>query len=1142
MAYQPKSYRKFVATAATATLVATAVTPAFAAENLPFNDVNKNYEKAVSELYSKGIVKGVSKTEFGTYKTLKRGDAAVIIARALNLDTKNAPDAGFKDVNSSIKGAVNALVAKGIISGVSKDKFNPDAPLTRGQMAKILVNAYPSLKDKAKETPFTDLTAGFKPYIEALYGAGIAGGTSKTTYGTNQNITRGDFAKLLYKAMNFEAPKAESIKAIDDITVDEGTKLEDVKLPEKVTVVYSDKSEKEASVKWDKSKVDTSKPGTYKVEGTVDGTNLTASVNVVVKEVAKAESIKPIDDITVDEGTKLKDVKLPEKVTVVYSDKSEKEASVKWDTSKVDTSKPGTYKVEGTVDGTKLTASVNVVVKAVAPKVESVSAVNSKTLEVKFSKPVDDTKAKFNVKRGSVTANVSKVTWSEDKKAVQLELASKLFAGDYTVNVTGLTDQALTGSVKVENEKVAKIEISSENAILASGTNPTSVTVGYKVYNQYNEDITSKTTLQGSASSGSLSFDSEKGIVTISGLTSPKAGDKLSLTLVHPETATTATKVLTVSESSKVSDITIKGIYNADNKELSEDTKAADFYLLVDAKDQYGNALKASDLNNNVVVNSSNPLVVDAGNNGFVDLTIDGKKQVALKLNTASATAGKSTISIITLANGKVAQQDVEVKEAAKVDTLTLSQPEIAVAGEKVEIPFEAYDQQGNKVDKKELLDAVSVKANGAGLNNATVPFVKDAKTGEVKLLLDLTSATSTGGKVTLTAITPTQKVVNLVVDVKEIAKPTYISATKDVVTNVQQGESLEIGLDNLVVKDQYDRDFDLKGKLGTDNGKYQVIASNPTKSTVLKFAQAQSGADLNTIAANTDKIKVTGLAKGTETLTIKLAQVSSSGTPTPIPGSEIDLPVRVAAADEYVSYEVKPIDPLYDDSAVDGPEVSGTDNDTYERSITVYGVLPNGQKVVLPASAYTVTTDTKGVEVNSTPTEHKINVEASKAGTTDVEYAKDAKEAKGTVTITINSNGKQLTQDFTITQAKPKVASVEFVPTNVTNGVANVSGTNHVINASDLFKLFTDATVKDQYGETVNIDPTTGAITFADRTTAKSTILISDYTSVGTANTVIDGNGTANATIASGADDNESFKATFNLGGYQVPVKVKVH
>lgn len=1050
MAYQPKSYRKFVATAATATLVATAVTPAFAAENLPFGDVNKNYAEAVGALYSKNIVSGISKTEFGTYKNLTRGDAAVIIAKAKGLDTKNAPDAGFKDVNSRIKGAVNALVAEGIINGVSKDKFDPDAPLTRGAMAKILVNAY-NLKDYAKETPFTDLTSTFKPYVEALYGAGITKGKG-STYGTNEKITRGDFANMLYKAMNIEAPKAESIKALDDITVDEGTKLEDVKLPEKVTVVYSDKSEKEASVKWD--------------------------------------------------------------------------------TSKLDTSKPDTYKLEGTVDGTDLKASVNVVVKAVAPKVESVSAINSKTLEVKFSKPVDDTKAKFDVKRGSITANISNVTWSEDKKAVKLELASKLFAGDYTVNVTGLTDQALTGTAKVENEKVAKIEIASDLAVLS--TDNDSVKVGYKVYNQYGEDITAKTTINATSSSGTTSVDAAKGIITITGLTNPKAGDKLSLTLVHPETATATSKVLTVSEASKVSDVTIEGLYNADNKELSEDTKDNDFYLLINAKDQYGNEMTASDLNaSSVVVNSSNPLVAKATANDFKEITVDGKKRIALKLDTSTATAGKSTVSIISLASAKVAQYDVEVKEGAKVDNLVLSQPELAVAKEKVVIPFEAYDKQGNKVDKYDLLKAVQVTSTAGN-----VKFVKDAKTNDTNLVLDLTNVDNPT-KVTVTAITPTQKVVNLVVDVKEAAKPVYISGVKDVTTNVEAGQKFEIGLSNIVVKDQYDREFTLTDKVGTNASQYQIKAQIPTDSQVLGFDKDGSNNPLDTIKANDDKITVKGSAKGTETLKLMLADNTGS----PIPGSELDIPSRVAASDEYVSYEVKAIDPLYDDSKVDIDAT--TDTDTYVRDVVVYGVLANGQKVVLPSSAYTVTSPTKGIEVIQPDSSHgyQLNVQAAETsgiGTSQVQYDKDATEAKGTAVITINANGQQLTQDFTITQAKPKVASAKFDTTKVNNGVANVADSSGNITADDLFGLVNGATVEDQYGETVQIDPATGAITFKDSTTASSSILISDYTSVGTANHTIVKNGTSSVAI-SGADNDETFKATFNFGGYQVPVKVVV-
>ncbi|GAJ39301.1 S-layer homology domain-containing protein [Saccharococcus caldoxylosilyticus] len=761
----------------------------------------------------------------------------------------------------------------------------------------------------------------------------------------------------------------------------------------------------------------------------------------------------------------------------------------------------------------------------VAPQVVSVSAINAKTLEVKFNKAVDDTKAKFEVKRGNITANVSKITWNKDKTAAQIELASKLFAGDYTVNVTGLADQVLTGTVKVENEKVAKIEIASDLAVL---TGTSSVSVGYKVYNQYGEDITAKTTITATSSSGSASADAAKGIVNITGLTNPKAGDKLSLTLVHGETATATSKVLTVSDASKVSEVTIEGLYNADKKELSEDTRDADFYLLINAKDQYGNELKASDLNaSSVVVNSSNPLVAKATASDFKEITVDGKKRIALKLDTSTATAGKTTVSIISLASAKVAQYEVEVKEGAKVDNFVLSQPELAVAKEKVVLPFEAYDKQGNKVDKYELLNAVRVTSTAG-----SVAFVKDAKANTTNLVLDLTSVTNPT-KVTVTAITPTQKVVNLVVDVKEAAKPVYIAGVKDVTTNVEVGQKFELGLSNIVVKDQYEREFKLTDKVGTGAGQYQIKAMIPSN-TVLDFVSSQ-----DTIDANADKIVLKGQAKGTETVTLTL--LDNAGNP--IAGSEFSFTSRVAAADEYVSYEVKAIDPLYDDSKVDINAAS--DTDSYVRDVVVYGVLANGQKVVLPSSAYTVTSSTKGIEVIQPNTSHgyQLNVQAAETsgtGTSLVQYAKDATEAKGTAVITINANGKQLTQEFTITQAKPQVASVKFDKNLVDNGVANVADSSGNISAANLFALVTGATVEDQYGETVTINPANGAITFADTTTASSSILVTDYTSVGTANHTIIGNGTASVAI-SGADNGETFKATFNFGGYQVPVKVVV-
>jgi hypothetical protein len=226
MSYKAKSYRKFLATGTTAAIVASAIVPAASAASHPFTDVNSNYDEAVSYMFNNGITEGLTETLFGTDANLTRGDAAVIIARALELDTDNAPDAGFEDVNNRVSGAVNALVEAEIISGYSETEFKPYEELSRGAMAKILVNAY-DFSDHAVDTEFTDLTATFGVYIEALYGAGITSGKTETTYGTNLDITRGEFAVLLHKSINFKeeppAPEPPSELVIDSVSATANT-------------------------------------------------------------------------------------------------------------------------------------------------------------------------------------------------------------------------------------------------------------------------------------------------------------------------------------------------------------------------------------------------------------------------------------------------------------------------------------------------------------------------------------------------------------------------------------------------------------------------------------------------------------------------------------------------------------------------------------------------------------------------------------------------------------------------------------------------------------------------------------------------------------------------------------------------------
>ena len=215
------SFKKLFATSLVAILALSAFAPLASAADHPFSDVGPNYEESVSFLYMVELINGTSATTFGTASNLKRGDAAVILANTLGVDVENAPSAGFKDLNPRIAGAVNALAEEGIVSGITKDKFGPDLPLTRGAMAKFLNLGF-MLEDYAEPTPFTDVAGVFATHIEALYGSGITNGKTATTFGTHVNIKRGEFANMLYKTMMFSMymPTVQSAKVLNPTTIE----------------------------------------------------------------------------------------------------------------------------------------------------------------------------------------------------------------------------------------------------------------------------------------------------------------------------------------------------------------------------------------------------------------------------------------------------------------------------------------------------------------------------------------------------------------------------------------------------------------------------------------------------------------------------------------------------------------------------------------------------------------------------------------------------------------------------------------------------------------------------------------------------------------------------------------------------------
>ncbi|RDY71718.1 S-layer homology domain-containing protein, partial [Halobacillus trueperi] len=147
MSYKSKSQRKLFATSLTAAMVASAVAPVAvsASTDSNFPDLPDGYQfnEAINALVAKDVINGYPDGDFHPTASINRGQAAVMLTKALKLDT-DVEAADFPDVDQEAWYAeyVNALVASGDINGYPDGTFGPLDNINRAQIAVLLVNAY----------------------------------------------------------------------------------------------------------------------------------------------------------------------------------------------------------------------------------------------------------------------------------------------------------------------------------------------------------------------------------------------------------------------------------------------------------------------------------------------------------------------------------------------------------------------------------------------------------------------------------------------------------------------------------------------------------------------------------------------------------------------------------------------------------------------------------------------------------------------------------------------------------------------------------------------------------------------------------------------------------------------------------------
>lgn len=220
-----------------------------------------------------------------------------------------------------------------------------------------------------------------------------------------------------------DAQTPDYVEPIDAIEIADNAKVSDLmdKLPSKVTVVMKDgKTKNETPVKW--SQVDSlGHAGTeFEVTGLTDNG---MTVKAQVKVTAHIVDIDVAEDIVVVRGTKADDVlaKLPATVTAIYSDDTESDIEVKWDTkglSDNDFAKEGEVTVKGKVAGTDQKAECTItVVKSDAEIPASVEPIAGISVPEGASadavrEALKGVKATVLMKDGKTTAE-SEITWTE---------------------------------------------------------------------------------------------------------------------------------------------------------------------------------------------------------------------------------------------------------------------------------------------------------------------------------------------------------------------------------------------------------------------------------------------------------------------------------------------------------------------------------------------------------------------------------------------------------------------------------------------------------------------------------------------------------------------------------------------------------
>lgn len=177
-----------------------------------FNDLGSVAwaKKQIEVLASKGVLKGITETEYAPQENITRADFLYFLVRTLGVDAKI--DGNFHDIDKNTYYYKEIAIAKklGMTTGIGNNKFNPNASITRQDMMVLTERALRMQKKLKTQGTATDLEMFSDKSLVAAYAVkGVAsvvdeglivGSADKVN--PLGNTTRAEAAVFLYRIYN----------------------------------------------------------------------------------------------------------------------------------------------------------------------------------------------------------------------------------------------------------------------------------------------------------------------------------------------------------------------------------------------------------------------------------------------------------------------------------------------------------------------------------------------------------------------------------------------------------------------------------------------------------------------------------------------------------------------------------------------------------------------------------------------------------------------------------------------------------------------------------------------------------------------------------------------------------------------------